>query len=74
MRLMCANEKRCAAWPVNADDPRGDIVAVDNAKGRGNADVAPLDALPRASENRFHETLKTPLDAEHQAGIVSDNP
>ena len=56
-----------------ADDPRVHTVAVDNAKGRGNADVAPLDALPRASRNRLHETLKTVLDAEHQAGLVSDN-
>ncbi len=55
-----------------AGDERVTITAVDNSRGRGNATVVDLDALPHVDYNGIDEAAQAALAAEHQAGRISD--
>lgn len=55
-----------------AGDPRVEFVAVDNSRGAGNAAVVAFDAVPQVSDNGLQEKLNETLEAEFQAGRISE--
>lgn len=52
-----------------ADDPRVEILAVDNSRGRGKSAVAPLESLPRVEEDQLRERLQAALEEARAAGL-----
>lgn len=58
-----------------AGDDRVKIRVFDNTHGKGNARIATLAQVPKLGEGaytRLREEASTALDAEHQAGRISD--
>jgi hypothetical protein len=55
-----------------AGDPRVTFVGFDNSLGKGNVAQKAIDLLPKVDENGLRERLENALDAEHQAGRISD--
>lgn len=54
------------------DDPRVDIRAYDNSRGKDNGAFVDLANIPKVDQNGLHERLKAALHQEHQAGRISD--
>lgn len=55
-----------------ADDPRVEIAAVDNSRGKGNQAVTPLESLPQVEDNNLREQLRASLEEARSAGEISD--
>lgn len=53
-------------------NPRVSIQAFDNSRGRDQGQFSELADLPKVEQNGLHERLQAALEAEHQAGRVSD--
>jgi hypothetical protein len=53
-------------------DRRVEIVAADNSRGRGNAQIVPLDQIPNPGKEGLHEQLRSQLEAAHRSGEISD--
>lgn len=53
-------------------DPRVDIRAYDNSRGKDNGGFADLADIPKVDQNGLHERLQAALQQEHQAGRISD--
>jgi hypothetical protein len=54
------------------NDPRVDIRAFDNSRGKGKGAFVDLANIPKVDQNGLHERLKAALLQEHQAGRISD--
>src|SRR6185312_7181662 len=54
------------------DDPRVQIRAYDNSRGKGMGAFADIADLPQVEENGLHERLSEAIAKEHQAGRISD--
>lgn len=54
------------------NDPRVDIHAFDNSRGKDLGRFSALEDIPRVEENGLHERLKAALDEEYRAGGISD--
>jgi hypothetical protein len=55
-----------------AGDDRVELIVIDNSKGKNKAEISSLDKLPRQDYNGIKEKLYAALEAEHQAGRISD--
>lgn len=53
-------------------DPRVSILAVDNSRGQGNAQIVPLEEIPNPRTEGLSERLQQELEAAHGAGEISD--
>jgi len=54
------------------DNPRVNITAIDNSRGRGNAQIVDLESLPRVEEDSLRERLQTSLDEARTGGLAED--
>lgn len=54
------------------DNPRVDIRAYDNSRGKDAGAFVDLANIPLIDQNGLHERLASALEAEHQAGRISD--
>jgi hypothetical protein len=54
------------------DDPRVQIQAFDNSRGKEQGRMARLAEIPKVEEHGLHERLQAALDEAHQAGRISD--
>lgn len=54
------------------DNPRVDIRAYDNSRGKDNGAFVDLANIPKVDQNGLHEKLKEALHQEHRAGRISD--
>jgi hypothetical protein len=54
------------------DDPRVQLTAVDNSRGKGQAIITPLESIPAVPENGVREGLESQLEAARQAGLDED--
>jgi hypothetical protein len=54
------------------NDPRVEIRAFDNSRGKDLGRFSALEDIPRIEENGLHERLQTALDEERSAGRVND--
>lgn len=52
-----------------ADDPRVQLVAIDNSRGKGQTRVVDLADLPRVEENQLRERLQDSLEEARSAGL-----
>lgn len=52
-----------------ADDARVQIVAIDNTRGRGNAQVVDLESLPQVEQNSLHGQLAAALEEARSGGL-----
>jgi len=55
-----------------ADDPRVQIVVIDNSRGAGKAAVTTVDQIPQVSANGLKELLNEKIQEELQAGRISE--
>jgi len=53
-----------------ADDPRVQLVAIDNSRGKGQTRVVELADLPRVEENQLRERLQDSLEEARSAGLA----
>jgi hypothetical protein len=53
-------------------DPRVHIEVIDNSRGKGNAALGSIEKLPALEYNSVERTLREALQAERQAGRISD--
>ena len=54
------------------NDPRVNIRAYDNSRGKDNGAFVDLANIPKVGQNGLHERLQAALHQEHQAGRISD--
>lgn len=55
-----------------ADEPRVRIQILDNRNGKDRARIGSLETLPEIDRNETHTKVLAALEAEHQAGRISD--
>jgi hypothetical protein len=54
------------------DDPRVQITAVDNSRGKGKQEMVELASLPRVEETTLRERLEEALDQARTGGLAED--
>lgn len=53
------------------NNPKVQIVAIDNSRGKGNSTVVPLDKIPKINENEVSPRLNRALEEEYHNGKIS---
>lgn len=55
------------------DNPRVDIMVVDNSKGKGKAVLTDISAVPKKGYDSLERKLNEALDTEYKAGRISES-
>lgn len=55
-----------------ADDPRVELVAIDNSRGKGQQEIVELASLPKVEEDSLRERLQASLEEARSAGLAED--